>query len=65
MTEPLQLTPAEMAADSIISLENWARSRMQSRQTKAGARAEPPSRDRVRRALRLLMPCRLQILKLS
>jgi hypothetical protein len=58
--DPAQLTDQELAADSILSLENRYRSLMQSRKTVAGARAEPMPRDRIRRAMRLLIPCPLR-----
>lgn len=60
LRDPAQLTDQELAADSILSLENRYRSLMQSRKTVAGSRAEPMSRDRIRRAMRLLMPCPLR-----
>jgi hypothetical protein len=58
--DPAHLTDQELAADAICSLENRYRSLIQSRKTVAGARAEPMPRDRIRRAMRLLIPCPLR-----
>lgn len=58
MADPNHMTPQELAADAVASLENWCAYRMQSKRTKAGARAEPTPRSKAVRALRLLMPCR-------
>lgn len=55
-----QPTPQELSSDALVSLENHWRSVFQSRHTVAGARAEPMPRDRIRRAMRLLMPCPLR-----
>lgn len=60
LRDPAQLTDQEEAANAILSLENRYRSLIQSRKTVAGARAEPMPRDRIRRAMRLLMPCPLR-----